>query len=288
MQALVAELGLAVHDQWITGDAVVSTGDGRRRVPGPVTPPAFRFSNGAASLAEAMAARLPDGMIRTDSPVGRISVADRHLVVETVNGPIRAGAAVVAVPPSVAIGAGIVTAAELGDDGAAVAEVTPTWMGAIAKAVVLYDRAFWRDDGLSGTAIDQGGPLQEMHDMSGPDGTPAALFGFASVIPGGQAPTEDDVVAQLTRLFGPSAGSPRQVMIRSWPDEPLSTLGPPNVRYNLYGSQALTRPYADGRLVLASTESATTAPGHIEGALQAAERAVSQLVGSGRQPAKAL
>ncbi|MFJ3037245.1 hypothetical protein [Streptomyces tendae] len=43
--------------------------------------------------------------------------------------------------------------------------------------------------------------------MSGPDGQPAALFGFAhtrTVRPG----FERAVTAQLARLFGPAAGAP--------------------------------------------------------------------------------
>ncbi len=273
--ALATELELAVFDDWTAGDAVVAAQGGLRRVPGPVTPPAFRFSGGVGALVDGMAAGLPDGIVRLDTPVRRVSVAGDQLAIELDDESLRAGAVVVAIPPAVAAAQGLLTEAELGSEALRVAAATPTWMGTTAKVVAVYDTPFWRDGGLSGTAVDQdGGPLQEIHDLSGPDGSPAALFGFAPVLPGQEPPVADAVAAQLARLFGPAAASPRHLIVRSWPHEQWTTGGPANNRYDLYGAAPLTQAHADGRLILASTETGTTAPGHIEGALQAAERAV--------------
>ena len=51
-------------------------------------------------------------------------------------------------------------------------------MGGITKVVARYADAFWRRSGLSGSAISHVGPMREVHDMSGVDGVPGALFGF--------------------------------------------------------------------------------------------------------------
>ena len=153
----------------------------------------------------------------------------------------------------------------------------PVWMGGITKAVAVYPEPFWRQLGLSGTAFGPGQPFGEVHDMSGPDGIPAALFGFS------QAPLPDPAeafVGQLTRLFGPKAAEATQVLVVNWGQQPFTAptrLGQTN-RYDLYGSPLLTTPSWAGRLHWASTETATIAPGHIEGALAAAERTLGALL----------
>ena len=87
-------------------------------------------------------------------------------------------------------------------------------------------------------------------------------------------------VEQLTALFGPKAAEPAQVLVVDWGRQPFTAptrLGLTS-RYDLYGSPHLTTPSWAGRLHWASTETATTAPGHIEGALAAAERTLGALL----------
>src|SRR5262249_50755084 len=57
---------------------------------------------------------------------------------------------------------------------------TATWMAPHAKFFAVYDRPFWRDAGLSGTAQSFVGPLAEIHDATTASGKPA-LFGFLGV-----------------------------------------------------------------------------------------------------------
>jgi monoamine oxidase len=122
------------------------------------------------------------------------------------------------------------------------------------------------------------GPLREVHDLSGPDGRAAALFGFAPVT-NRPAPTADEVITQLVDLFGPEAASPLEVLIADWSSEPdtTPTVVVPGTPDQTYGHPWFARPLADGRLHWAGTETAPVAPGHIEGALAAAERAVAAI-----------
>ena len=57
---------------------------------------------------------------------------------------------------------------------------TDTWMAPHAKYIAVFDRPFWRDQGLSGEARSAVGPMVEIHDASTPDGK-AAVFGFLGV-----------------------------------------------------------------------------------------------------------
>ncbi|WP_268744071.1 MULTISPECIES: flavin monoamine oxidase family protein [Candidatus Microthrix] len=234
-------------------------------------PPSYRFTNGAVGLIDGLAGRLPSGTVTVDCPVTRIERADDHVTVHTTQGPSTAEAVIAAVPPSLAMDSGMIDPDHLEPLVAEAASSIPVWMGGVTKAVAIYPEPFWRHLGLSGTAFGPDQPFGEVHDMSGPDGTPAMLFGF------GQAPLADPVGAfaeQLTALFGPKAAQPAQVLVVDWGQQPFTAptrLGHTN-RYDLYGSPHLTKPSWAGRLHWASTETATTAPGHIEGALAAAER----------------
>ncbi|MGW3464266.1 FAD-dependent oxidoreductase, partial [Streptomyces olivaceoviridis] len=128
--------------------------------------------------------------------------------------------------------------------------------------------------GLAGAAFSRTGPLQEIHDMSGPDGRPAALFGSAharTVHPG----FDQTVLAQLAQLFGPAAATPDALYARNWSAERWTS--PSTVQrlgdYSLFGHPLYRRPALDNRLHWASTETATEHAGHIEGALVSGERA---------------
>jgi len=85
----------------------------------------------------------------------------------------------------------------LAGDVHAGAAATPVWMGGTVKVVARYERSFWRDGGLAGSAFSHVGPLRQIHDMSGRGGEPAALFGFAQPGPDAPAPERDAVLDQF-------------------------------------------------------------------------------------------
>ncbi len=275
---LVDRLGLATHRQWGEGDALISTHGETRRVAWQA-PPAWRFSQGASGVPEALAAELPEGTVEVGADVQRIEPTEAGVVGHLGGRDVAARCAVVALPPSLAVATGLVPYDLLDPDLAAVASTIPVWMGHIVKAVAVYRDPFWRTAGLSGQASCGDGPLHEVHDMSGPNGQPAMLFGFGQSDPG-RAITPADVTEQFGDLFGPAAATPIEVLIRDWRLEDRTTPlhAQPGQRYDLFGSPLLQRPAWEGRLYWTSTETAQEAAGHIEGALAAAERTVESII----------
>lgn len=279
--ALVADLGLAAYDQHLAGNARYQDPRGTQELSGnPIDVASFRVRGGAASLAPAVASTLPDGALHLGSAVVSIEAdsASGALRVTTARGELGAAHVVLAVPPALA--ATIAITPELPAPIRSLIASTPVWMGATTKVVAVYDEAFWRHRGWSGSAISHVGPLREIHDMSGPDGAPAALFGFASSgPPGGPALTAAAAVEQLVEIFGPDAASPSRVHVRDWSREIWTV--PPGAdqltSYELMGHAGYQQPLLDGRLHWASTETSPSFAGHIEGALAAAERAVAAI-----------
>ena len=275
---LAQDLGSEIFDQWLEGNAVAESGTTPvYQVQGnPLDVPSYRLTDGASDLAQRLADRLPTGVIQLNRAVTAASYNQKEVEVQTDRGPIKGDALVVAAAPSSVV-PHLIAADTLSESAAAVAQMTPVWMGSSAKVVAVYETPFWRDDGLAGSAMSYVGPMQEMHDMSSVSGSPAAIFGFASS--GDPNLTEKAVVDQLVRLFGSAAASPMAVHITDWGLDPFTVQTPNSARprYDLYGSPELRAAHWGGRLYFCSTETATSSPGHIEGALQAAERTVKLL-----------
>lgn len=287
VRRLVDGLQLPTHRQHLDGDTMFASAKGTQRMRGnQVDGPAFRFSDGAKSIIDGLAAQLPDGVVRTAAPVTSIRRrAEGGVRLEVQGGqPIHARAVVVALPPSLAMSqAGMIRGEDLAPRARVAAEKCPVWMGSTAKVVAVYPRPFWRDDGLNGAAICRGGsarglPIGEMHDMSGPKGSPGMLLGFATG--GDPALDEDAVLSQLAMLFGDEARQPTKLIIQDWSREAYTS--PPNVHalrnYQYFGAAVLQEPDWDGALYWTSTETSSEATGHIEGALAAAERTAGALL----------
>jgi len=281
IERLVRTLAVAVHDQYLEGDALEERPEGRRRLTGnPIDVPSYRYTHGAQGLAEALAATLSPGVVQLETVVSGIDADRTGLVVHTRQAErrdqIRASQVVMAVPPALAVHA-ISFQPGLATPILQLARLTPVWMGSMTKVVVHFSEPFWREDGLAGAAVSHLGPLRELHDMSGPGGRPAALFGFAPALANKVERTEELVIAQLMRLYGPLAASPRRVIIQRWGDEEYTS--PPDVEslnaYQLFGHPMYAKPALGGRLHWAATETAQESPSHVEGALAGAERAVA-------------
>ncbi|TVR66133.1 MAG: FAD-dependent oxidoreductase [Gemmatimonadales bacterium] len=287
VQALISELGLAVHPQHIEGDALYQDRQGVHRLAGnPMEGPAGRLTGGMQELAKAMAHRIPLGTLRLEHPVSHIRQVGSELEVETPRlrggiggtgaiGRIRASAVVLAVPPALAIQS-IAFEPVLPPATRRIASTTPVWMGAMTKVVACFEQAFWRERGLAGAVMSHVGPMREIHDMSGPGGVPAALFGFvpnSSISP-------DEARAQLAALFGPAMPEPSRIVVMDWRTEAHTS--PPDVErlqdYDTYGHPIYLEPALGGRLHWASTETSREAPGHIEGALAAGARAAARIL----------
>lgn len=163
-------------------------------------------------------------------------------------------------------------------------EASETWMAPHAKVVVFYDTAFWRENGLSGRIASQVGPLVEVHDHSGPDGTPAALFGFSGVPADARAQAGDQFIEaikqQLQRCFGEHAPEPTQIIVKDWAFEPFTTTTADRHGSGAHPpvlSELVRQSHCNESLWIAGAETSAVSAGLIEGALARANE-VSQKI----------
>jgi monoamine oxidase len=295
MRSLAERLGCEVFEQYSAGDllfeddqANVHRGRGIASMAG-----SLRVAGGTQALTDALAAGLPASRLHPATPVRGI---DRDRGVRLADGSAcAAGHIVLALPPRAAAGLAF-TPALAPDQARALARV-PTWMAGHAKFVAVYERPFWRDDGLSGDAMSHAGPLVEIHDASPRGGHPGALFGFygvpAEVRRDHPGRLHEATMAQLGRLFGPAALEARQTRLQDWAFEPetatVDDRTPPSAHPD-YGPLPGFESAWDGRLLLGGSETASKFGGYMEGALERAAEIARHVAGQppgnpGRGPA---
>ncbi|MGN6245571.1 MAG: flavin monoamine oxidase family protein [Motilibacteraceae bacterium] len=280
VQRLAVQLGVATFAQHLHGDALFEPdARGPQRLAGnPVDVPALRFAGGAQALAVRLADGLPPGALLLEAPVSHLAVDAENVVVRTAGGTVVARQAVLALPPALAATA-IEFAPRLPAPVAELAARTAVWMGGTVKAVAVYDRPFWREAGLAGAVMSHLGPFRELHDHSGPGGEPAALFGFAaaaSLADATHADARDAFRRQLVRLFGPAASAPRQLELADWSRERWTVPSTTGQESTASFGHPLFQEAVHGRIHWASTETATYAAGHLEGAVRGGLRAAGE------------
>ncbi|HQY59144.1 MAG: FAD-dependent oxidoreductase [Nitrospira sp.] len=293
MAALVEELGLATFPQQSEGEVIVerTSREEPKRYQGiPQAPPSMRVAGGTGALITALSEKLPPEALHLSMRVthATLSHSDVLLTIIARDGAeheVVAEHVIFALPPRLLAS----SVAFMPDIDAATAirwRDTATWMAPHAKFFALYQHPFWREAGLSGTAQSQVGPLIEIHDATTASGTPA-LFGFLGVGADQRAAIGEDAltracIKQLARLFGPEAGQPRATLLKDWAADPLTATA--DDRSPSGHPEPAQAPWVTGawkgRMFLAGSETSTTAPGYLAGAIAAAEQAVAELHGS--------
>jgi monoamine oxidase len=158
-------------------------------------------------------------------------------------------------------------------------------MGSTVKVFATYERAFWRERGLSGEAVGTSGAISVVFDNTSHDSSVPCLLGFVV----GRAARlfatmsrerrRAQMLDELARFFGPEAKTPIEYAEMDWGEEQYSggcPFGnfPPGV-LSVYG-EALSAPF--GRIHWAGTETARQCMGYMEGALESGDRAAAEVL----------
>ena len=277
----LSKLDIKTFEQFNEGNAVI-TGYGPEPLyqPMPGQDGMVRVVGGPTTLIDTLAERLGSSNIRTSAVVAELSedgpermnirlnsgemITARRVIVAA---PLRVVATTIRMPwapPSLI---------------KAMREI-PTWMSSHAKAVVIYDRPFWRDAGLSGRIASRTGPLVEVHDHTCAEMKPGALFGFVGWSPeqrqSSPAQLRQEILDQLSDCFGKAAANPLELVIQDWATNPRIVneldLTQPGSHPNV-SPDNLREQYLDGRVQFAVSEVSERSPGLIEGALAIGESA---------------
>jgi monoamine oxidase len=254
-----------------TLDRLVATHDGAQE---------SRLEGGSQELALRLADRLGD-TVRLGSPVGAIRQDDRSVEVTHDGGVVRAGRAIVALPPTLA--GRIRYSPALPPLRDQLTQQVP--MGYVIKAQVAYPEPFWRAEGFSGSVFSLDDEVSVIFDNSPPDLSCGVLLGFLEgrhARRAGKLPPEERkelILSVLEKFFGPRAAEPEEYVEKDWAAEEWSR-GCYGGRFGTgvwmgYG-EALREPV--GRVHWAGTETAEVWNGYMDGAVRSGERAAREVL----------
>jgi len=290
---LIHELNLGTFIQYANGAMLLerlhNEPPERYMLPADANTSSFRLRGGVQSLIDALADTILPGTIELGTRVTALRLDKDEVITieaELADGEkkqIAARAVILALPPRIAA-QHMEFSPPLPQELITDLVNKPTWMAGQAKAVIIYDRPFWRELGLSGFASSRVGPLQEIHDASPDTGSSGALFGFFG-IPAkvrhelGQEELKKLVIGQLVRIYGPASQQVSAFLYKDWSEENETAVEEdlnPLTNYPAYGQPTVVGRW-EKKIFFAGTETNSQFGGHLEGALRSAEKAVSEI-----------
>jgi monoamine oxidase len=240
-----------------------------------------RFVGGSQRVPIRVANELGSSVV-LNAPVRRIEQRDGRVKVHSEGLDVKAKRAIVAVPPIVCRDLNFDPDLPTRREG--LQRNSPT--GAYYKVEAVYDRPFWRDDGLTGQAVCADEPLCFTFDNSPPDGTPGVMAGFV----GGKwarfwrkRPSREfrkAMLEQLARVFEDDRFlEPKHYFAKDWHLEPY-TKGCPTAHYAPGALTKFNTARYDpvGRIHWAGTETAGFWTGYMDGAVRSGERAAAEVL----------
>ncbi len=237
-----------------------------------------RLVGGSQEISVRLADELGD-RVALGTRVTRMVADERGVSIETSLGSARARRAVVALPPPLCTG--IEFDASLGVARTQLASRMP--MGSVIKATAIYSAPFWREQGFSGEAVSDRGPVCTTFDNSPYASDKGAMLGFIGAREAaaharlGISERRRRTLEAFARLYGDQALRPLAYHEQVWGEEDMSGGGPvcsptPGT-LTAYGD-ALRSPV--GRLHWAGSEASTVWAGYMDGAVRSGERAANE------------
>jgi monoamine oxidase len=243
-----------------------------------------RLVTGTQEISIRIADELGDGTVELGSPARVIQYAAGSadgVVVGTDRVTVSARRVIIAVAPTLAGRIAYEPALPPARDGLSQRMA----MGSVVKSMAIYERPFWREEGLSGEAVSIDGPVSLVLDNSPPGGSPGVLVAFLE----GRAARQAAGLAQgerqrivtegLARMFGARAREPEGYIDKAWAAEQWTrgcygAFMPPGAWID-HGA-ALREP--TGPLHWAGTETATAWNGYMDGAVSSGRRAAGEVL----------
>ncbi len=159
--------------------------------------------------------------------------------------------------------------------------------GNVIKCFAVYDRPFWRDQGLSGSAAGDTPPVHVSFDVTPPGENRGVLMGFfegrdaAEWADADEASRREAVLEAFGRFFGQQALQPQRYIDHVWRDEAWSRGCYAGVaRPGIVSSVGDSARAPHGHVYWAGTETATRYTGYLEGAVRSGHRAAEEVEAS--------
>ncbi len=238
-----------------------------------------RFVGGSQRVPLALARKLGD-RVALAAAVTRVEHLPGKAVVHTTRGRVSCRRVVVAAPPKQ-----VLDIALPGMPAGRRTLLTRMQMGRLMKCDAVYEKPFWRTDGLTGFGLSDSGAVRVAFDNGVRDTGHGVLLAFV----GGStwrrygslslAERRTAVLQGFASMFGPQALKPIEYTEHDWTHERWTRGGPvaicPPGVLAAYGRH-IRQPF--GRVHWAGTETSTYWTGYMDGAVRSGKRAAIEVL----------
>ena len=241
------------------------------------------LSEGTEPLVQHLRTSVGNGLV-LNSPAQNLEIKPDSVTVDTPRGKYKARQIIVAVPPQLYDRIGLLTAVPPKHSRVLAAYRS----GRVIKTLLIFDRHWWRDRGLSGRIQHIGSFFNSAVDCSSPQGRVGNLVVFSTARSARQLEVNRSesvrirlAMEWLREVCGTTVPSVIAARSVDWSADPWSLGGYASVR-SLGGWLDAPSLFAThGRIHFAGTETATEWRSYMEGALQSAERAAQTVLFNG-------
>ena len=279
VRSLARELNIELLDQYEDGYSLMGGGNGdvRRTVMHGIHGGASRLRGGTGSLCTAILTELTSRhratvSVQLNSPVVSIDHHEDKTVAITLgdSSSIVTDYVILALPPKLITSTIRLTPALPSSLTRQLSECN-TWMSSTCKAILVYERAWWQEQRLSGFAMSRQSKAQEWHDAS--SDTCNALFVFCVA-----GTTKQQAIDGTVAMFGNDAKNPTAVHLLDWSKEAFTTTTVTEGRgSHPHTSNDSRRPQWNGHLWFGNSEVSDMDGGFVEGAVVRGMQVADQL-----------
>ena len=231
---------------------------------------AYRIKGGTFGIINELYQRIGKENVSLNSEVIEIiDEVDKLRITDSLKQDFFCKCLIIAVPPQLVINT-IEFTPRLPQVLNQVMQKTQTWMSGSVKFSVEYKKAFWKDNGLSGSIYSQSGLATEIYDHCNYEKSKFALKGFlnGSAYHYSFEERKEKVISQLKHYFGHEAETFEGYNDKIWNDKYIQpkedTFLPPHFNN---GHAVYKDSYMNGKLFFTGTETANTFSGYMEGAI---------------------
>lgn len=241
---------------------------------------AYRIQGGTYSIIEALYQNIGKENVVLNSEIIKIvDDGDKLKITDSLNNNFFCKYLIIAIPPNLVINS-IQFSPELPQNISQVMQKTQTWMNGSVKFSVEYKKAFWKENGFSGSVYSQSGLATEIYDHSNFEETKFALKGFlnGSATHYSFEERKEKVIAQFKLYFGNEAEDFESYNDKIWNDKYIQPKSNDFLSPHLNNGHPLyEESYMDNRLFFTGTEISSVFGGYMEGAIIASNSIANKI-----------
>ncbi|MEM6699318.1 MAG: NAD(P)/FAD-dependent oxidoreductase, partial [Bacteroidota bacterium] len=275
--SLLQELNLDIFEQQLGQTAIyepISTSPPQLVQLPPNNDPSYRIKNGTSTIIQKLAKEVENSCnLRLGEAVRSIETTNNGMFIKTTTQDIDCSKVVSTLPPFLLLKT-IDIQPNLPSSTQKIMQQTHTWMGESIKIGLHYKKPFWRAKNLSGTIFSSVGPIPELYDHSNFADNQYALKGFLN---GSYYSLDKEerltlILKQLRKYFGRLADDYLKYEEQVWSKEQFTYIPYEShvLPHQHNGHPIFGQSYFDGRFFIAGSETATTFPGYMDGAVSSA------------------